>query len=247
MITDEVLIYLIFFLGALVHGSLGFGFPMVTTPLLSFFFGVRFAILISIIPTLLNNAYSIVYGGRFIYLLKEYRVLAISGIIGSVLGTVIIIYLPAEPFKLLLAISILLYVYTQAKEIQLTFIKKNPWSMFVFGTIGGIVGGSVNVSLAIFIIYLVNVNLSKNEIIKVINFCFILGKISQFFTFVASDLYTTEIFVYSGMGLLATIPGIAIGTLVRKKINYLLFKKILNVILLGLALLIGYQGVAYFF
>jgi len=49
----------------LVHGTLGMGFPVVATPLLSLVVDVRTAILLTLLPTVAVNVGSILRGGAF--------------------------------------------------------------------------------------------------------------------------------------------------------------------------------------
>ena len=54
--TDFLIIFsLIIFISSLVHGSIGFGFPMIATPLLAIVTDMKTAILYIAIPTLLIN------------------------------------------------------------------------------------------------------------------------------------------------------------------------------------------------
>ena len=57
----EALIFIavVFLLAAFIHGSIGFGFPMVATPLLALFTDIQTGIVLTLIPTLLVNLISI--------------------------------------------------------------------------------------------------------------------------------------------------------------------------------------------
>ena len=58
--TDFLLIIsLIIFISSLVHGSIGFGFPMIATPLLAMITDMKTAILYIAIPKLMINLISI--------------------------------------------------------------------------------------------------------------------------------------------------------------------------------------------
>ena len=112
--TDFLLIIsLIIFISSLVHGSIGFGFPMIATPLLAMITDMKTAILYIAIPTLLINLISIYSEGNFLQAVKKFYPLALMGMIGSAIGTQILIYSSTDFFKLLLAISIFLYLFIQ--------------------------------------------------------------------------------------------------------------------------------------
>jgi hypothetical protein len=60
-----VILGLILLAGGTVHGLLGFGFPLLATPLMAMLVDVRTAMLILLIPTLAINIASIVQGGHW--------------------------------------------------------------------------------------------------------------------------------------------------------------------------------------
>ena len=132
--TDFLIIFsTIIFVSSLVHGSIGFGFPMIATPLLAMVTDMKTAILYIAIPTLLINLISIYSEGNFLEAIKRFYPLALIGMIGSAIGTQILIYSSSELFKLLLAFSILLYLFIQKFKIQMKWIKeKKTLSMVVF-------------------------------------------------------------------------------------------------------------------
>ena len=145
--TDFLLIIsLIIFISSLVHGSIGFGFPMIATPLLAMITDMKTAILYIAIPTLLINLISIYSEGNFLQAVKKFYPLALMGMIGSAIGTQILIYSSTDFFKLLLAISIFLYLFIQKFKIQMQWIeKKRRLSVVVFGLVAGFIGGLTNV------------------------------------------------------------------------------------------------------
>ena len=100
----------ILFFSALVQGSIGFGFPLISTPLLAMITDMKTAILYVAIPTLLINLIAIFSEGNFLSAIKRFYPLAIFAMIGSAIGTQILIYSSSEIFKLLLAISIIFYL-----------------------------------------------------------------------------------------------------------------------------------------
>ena len=179
--TDFLLIIsLIIFISSLVHGSIGFGFPMIATPLLAMITDMKTAILYIAIPTLLINLISIYSEGNFLQAVKKFYPLALMGMIGSAIGTQILIYSSTDFFKLLLAISIFLYLFIQKFKIQMHWIeKKKRLSIVVFGLIAGIIGGLTNVMASILIIYSLESKHTKKEIIQSTNLCFLFGKSIQ--------------------------------------------------------------------
>ena len=82
-----IFIIFIFSLAALIHGSIGFGFPMVATPLLALFTDIQTAIVLTFIPTLLVNLISIVSEGNILLAARRHLSLALFAMLGSAVGT----------------------------------------------------------------------------------------------------------------------------------------------------------------
>ena len=96
-----ILISTILFFAALIHGSTGFGFPMISTPLLAFSVDIQTAIIYTLIPTLLVNIVSISTEGNFLHAFKRFWPLATYAGLGSIIGTLFLIGFNSDFFKLL--------------------------------------------------------------------------------------------------------------------------------------------------
>jgi len=238
----------IFFLAALVHGSIGFGFPMIATPLLALFMDIQSAIILTLIPTLLMNIVSIASESQFklssfIDALKRHFKLASYALAGTILGTLIILQSNSEFFKVILALAILLYLFTDQIKLNLPFLLTHPKaSKGIFGFSAGILGGLTNVMAPILIIYSIESKKSKQDIIQASNLCFLFGKITQIVMFSFSAQFTLNEFKLSSVMLLISAIAIAIGLQIKKKIKADDYIKLLKVLLfiVSLTILIQY-------
>jgi len=86
----------IFLLAAFIHGSIGFGFPMVATPLLALFTDLQTAIVLTLIPTLLVNLISIISEGNILLASRRHLSLALLAMLGSAIGTQILLFVNSE-------------------------------------------------------------------------------------------------------------------------------------------------------
>ena len=75
-----------------VHGSIGLGFPLLSTAMLSTFVDLRTAILITLIPTVTVNIISIVRGGNWRKSIGRFWPLALWCLLGSVVGAWVIVH-----------------------------------------------------------------------------------------------------------------------------------------------------------
>lgn len=244
---DFLTIFLIvLFSSSLIHGSIGFGFPMIATPLLAMVTDVKTAIVYIAIPTLLINIVSIYSEGNFLQAIKRFYPLALIGMLGSAIGTQILIYSNSELFKLLLAFSILLYLFIQKFRIEMKWIlQKKRLSMVVFGLVAGIIGGLTNVMASILIIYSLESKHTKKEIIQSTNLCFLFGKIIQIVLFTLHGSFTQEILTTSFISLFFAAFAMFAGLKIKNLIPQESYRKMIKVILFLMASILIYQTINF--
>ena len=235
---------IIIFFSSLVHGSIGFGFPMIATPLLAMVTDMKTAILYIAIPTLLINLISIYSEGNFLQVIKKFYPLALIGMIGSAIGTQILIYSSSELFKLLLAFSIFLYLFIQNFKIKIHWIReKKVLSMMVFGLTAGIIGGLTNVMASILIIYSLESKHTKKEVIQSTNLCFLFGKVIQIVLFTLHGSFNQELLTISFSSLVVVAVAMFIGLKVKDKIPQESYKKVVKIVLFLIACVLVFQTI----
>jgi hypothetical protein len=197
---------------AMVHGTIGIGFPLIATPLLAMLTDVRSAILMLVVPTVIINVANILNGGRWDRSIGRYWPLAIYGMVGSFIGTRLLIAVSPEPFRPLLAAMLVLYLNAERIGIGLGWVHRYPKAAIAFfGLTAGLLGGTVNVMLPALIIFALEVRMPKTVMIQVFNFCFLFGKLTQGAVFARAGLMTADILVPStflaALGLLIMMLG----------------------------------------
>lgn len=237
----EFLIFLslILFIASLIHGSIGFGFPMIATPLIAIFTDMQTAIIYTLIPTLLINIVSIISEGSFFQAVKRFYPLAIIAMFGSAIGTQILIYSNSDIFKLLLAIAILFYLSIDIIKYKITWILTKPnLSRIIFGFGAGLLSGLTNAMAPALIIYTLESKFTKSEMIQASNICFLFGKIIQFILFYFASLFTMQQIEESMMLLIIIVIALYLGIKIKSFINPILYKKIIKLILFIISILL---------
>ena len=185
------LIALIFLFAAFVHGSIGFGFPLVSTPMLALITDLQTAILLTLVPTVLVNLVSIATEGHFFGAFRRHIALALLAMLGTGIGTHVLISSDSEIFKVLLALAILIYLVADRVNIKLEWVRTYPKvSKTIFGISAGLLGGLTNVMAPVLIIYSLESRHAKSDLIQASNFCFLLGKLIQLVMFSMFGQYT---------------------------------------------------------
>jgi len=134
-------------MGGLVHGTLGFGFPIIATPLFALFMDLKQAVLLTLFPTIVTNVFSLKKDNSFSDIWKEYRLLILGVIGGSVIGTNLLIIYNSPYYKLILVAVILLYLNKTRLKISIThLVQEHRQSMILMmGLLSGFVGGISNI------------------------------------------------------------------------------------------------------
>ncbi len=237
--TPDLLIIFasIFLLAALIHGSTGFGFPMVSTPLLALVSDIQTAILLTLIPTFVVNLVTIFSEGEFRQALRQHLTLASLAMLGAGLGTLILIFATTVIFELLLAIAILVYLAANRVRLELKWIRVHPRaSKLLFGISAGLLGGLTNVMAPVLIIYGMESGYGKRELIQASNMCFLLGKVIQLSLFTWYGRFSVNELSTSMIMILFVAIALAIGVWIRRKIHVELYMRILRGFLFLLAL-----------
>lgn len=229
---------------SLIHGAIGIGFPLVATPLLSLVTDVRTAILFLVFPTIVNNLANIMAAGRWHSGVLKYWPLAVYGVIGSYLGTKLLVFVPPDFFRPVLVGVILLYLNAERIGLPLSWVhRQNQLALLIFGISAGILGGTVNVMLPALIIYALEVRMSKNTMIQVFNLCFFAGKLTQGIVFYKAGLLAGEMFFLSFPLAFVGLAIMFAGMRIRNRIDTQMYRRWLRRLLVCMVGVLLFQSI----
>src|SRR2546428_5956644 len=97
-------------LAGLAHGTLGFGFPIIATPLVALLVDVKTAVLVTVLPNIAVNIVSILRGGNWRASIGKYWPLALWVLLGTLAGSRLLLTAPHEPLQLLLALMLVVFL-----------------------------------------------------------------------------------------------------------------------------------------
>jgi hypothetical protein len=232
-------------LAGLAHGTLGFGFPIVSTPLVALFVDVKTAVLVTVLPNIAVNIVSILRGGNWRASIGKYWPLALWVVLGTLLGSRLLLTVRHEPLQLLLAAMIVVFLLQdRLRQLDWSWAKRKPQlAAFFFGVTAGVLSGAVNVALPPLVIYLMTQGLTPLALTQTLNLCFIAGKTVQAIALGVSDapsqqmLYASlplvplaVVAVYVGMRLQSRISVETYNGLLRKALGAIAAVLILQVI-----------------
>ena len=168
-------------IGGLAHGTMGFGYPLLVTPLIALTADIHAAVVVSLLPNVAVNLVSVLRGGRWRASIALHWPVAVYVVIGTVLGTRLLLLARPEPLQLLLAVMIVVYLWQSRIHFsQGSWLARHArLSAALFGLLAGVMSGSVNVAVPPLVIYFMALGLPAMAMTQILNLCFLAGRATQ--------------------------------------------------------------------
>jgi uncharacterized protein len=209
------------------HGALGFGFPIVATPLVALVVDIKTAIALIAPLTLALVVISVVREGKLAALLRRFWFLPLAMALGAWLGTLVLLVAPPEPFLLLLAGVILLYLNLDRLERGRSGVVERHRAAFgmAFGTLAGAFEAMANVAGPVLLIYFMLLGLAPSAVVQALNMCFTFGKGTQVATWAASGAMPQGMWLAVAGLALPCVAALFVGMRVRDRIDAATYRR----------------------
>ena len=224
----------------LVHGTLGLGFPLVATPLISLVTGIKTAVVLVVPPTLAVVIAAIVAGGPFLAILRQWWRMPLWMLLGAYTGTQLFIVIDPAPLTLLLALGILLYLgldWIGRGESQVIRRHRHK-SGVLFGFLGGLFEGSVNIASPPLLVYFLSLGLAPVALVKALNLCFVTGKTTQLSILAATGDIAAAVWLSTLPLCVVGIVTSLAGTRIRNRVDAATYRRWLKYALVVMALVL---------
>jgi uncharacterized membrane protein YfcA len=219
----EVLVYvaLVCALSGFAHGAIGFGFPLVATPLVALAIDMKSAITLLAPVTLALVIISALRGGSLRELVRRYWFMPLGMALGAWLGTKLLLAAPPEPFLLVLALVILFYLnLDRLGRGESAFVQRLRAPVgFGFAFLAGLFEAIANVAGPILFVYFMLLGAAPSQVVQTLNMCFTVGKGSQVATLAASGALTLPLWAAVAGLTVPSVVALAAGMRVRDRID----------------------------
>ena len=167
-------------LAAFIKGTVGFGFPPIATSLLALFIDVKTAIALLIVPNIVMDTIQMVRRGNLLATARRLAVLLVTGAVGTVIGTRLLVVLPAWVASLVLGAFTLAFVALNATRFTFRVApeRERPLAA-VAGLAAGLVGGLTNTPGTTLVIFFYALGLPKHEFVRAVSLSFVVLKLVQ--------------------------------------------------------------------
>jgi uncharacterized protein len=222
-VSVEVLAYvaLVCALSGFAHGALGFGFPLVATPLVALVIDMRSAITLLAPVTLALVVISALRGGSLRDLVRRYWFMPVGIAAGAWLGTKVLLAAPPEPFMLVLAAVLVLYLNLDrvGRGRSATVQRLRAPFGFAFAFLAGIFEAIANVAGPVLFVYFMLLGAAPAQVVQTLNMCFTVGKGSQVLTLAAAGALSAATWAAVAGLTVPSVAALVAGMRVRDRID----------------------------
>lgn len=168
-------------IAAFVKGAVGFGFPLIATPLLALATDVRTAVAVLLIPNIVMDGVQVVRRPGLTATLRRHAPLLLAGVAGTVIGTHFLVVVSTRALLLVLGLTLLAFVALSAARPawRLGPGLERPLAPGV-GLVAGTLGGLTNTPGVALAPYYYALGLPKAEFVRVLATTFLVFKLAQF-------------------------------------------------------------------
>ncbi len=219
-------------LGAFTQGMTGFGFALVSIPLLSMIVDIKFAISLGVLCGAVIN-FSLIIKMHQHVKFKEVLYLILGSVVGTPIGAYVLASTGESYLKNLLGWVVLIFViFTVFRFIKPVGLNRK-WG-YLFGFFAGVLGGAFNTNGPPILIYMYLQGWDKTEQKAAITGFFVVATIMIIVSHISMGLVTSDVLIQFLYVIPVLLIGIYFGHLLFQRVSTKLYN---NIVLAGLTLI----------
>ena len=220
---------------AFVKGAIGVGFPTLGTPLLTLFVDVKVAVAVLVIPNIVMDGLQMRRRGRLLHTARRLRVLLACTMLGTVLGTRILVALSARAVTLILGSFVLAFVALNLTRFSPRVRPRwERWLSPAVGLLAGLLGGVTNALGTPLIVYFYALGMDKHEFVRSVALTFLVAKVVQLAALGAYGLLGGPVVAGSVALTAVALAGFGAGLRVQDRVDQRTFNRSVLVFLAAL-------------
>lgn len=210
-----------------VKGVVGFAMPMVMVSSLGSFMAPELALAGLILPTVVTNFLQATRAGLdgAKAVTRKMRWFLASGGVALICGALLVPFVPARAYFLILGIPIFAFAVSQLVGWRLTAARQTVRFDVTVGTIAGTFGGISGVWGPPTVAYLTALNTPKTEQMQAQGVVYLAGAVLLVIAHVGSGLLTWVTCAFSACLVIPALLGMAAGTAVQDVIDQQMFRR----------------------
>jgi uncharacterized membrane protein YfcA len=232
-------------IGGFIKGTLGFGFPTISTPLLATFVDPKTAVAVLVPPNIVLDGIQARRGGGLGATVRRLAVLMAFGAVGTVIGTRLLITLPPHVVTRILGGFVLLFVTLNATKWQPRVPPRwEPWLASPVGLAAGVIGGITNVAGTPLVMYYYALGMPRPDFVRAVSVSFILYKLVQLAALVWYGAFTSSLVPATAGVTAVALAAFFVGMKVQDRLDQPTFNRVVLVYLAALGLWLTLRSLA---
>ncbi|MBC26169.1 MAG: hypothetical protein CMM41_03060 [Rhodospirillaceae bacterium] len=231
-----------FFLAGLTKGVIGLGLPTVSLAVLTAFFGLKDAIPLILIPSLVTNLLQAFSGPHLKNLIKRFWSLLLAGVTGIFAVSEVFANSSSEQLSLILGISIIIYSGFGLSSINsLNLTKREKWYSPIVGIVTGAFTGLTGSFVVPAVPYLQSLGLTRDQFIQAMGIWFSVATGALAVMLGIRGLLPMDQNIISTAALLPAVIGMSIGQVIRRRLSEIRFRRMFffSLLFMGIYIIVG--------
>jgi uncharacterized protein len=216
----------------IVKGAIGFGFPLVSIPLISTVWDPKHAVLLVSLASLVNNVGIAVQGRGSRQTFRRFLPVLVGMTIGTAGGAFLLASVPSSVLGVIVGCAALIFASIALLKPNLAVPPHlERYLALPMGFLGGVLGGSTGIAGPFVVSYTHALKLSKREFVYFLAVLYLLGAIVQVVTYTQLGLFDALTFAVGLASCLPNFLGVWFGFRIQERIDQQLFRKLVVVVI----------------
>ena len=246
MWSAEILILagVTFFVAGVVKGVVGLGLPTVTLAVFTATIGLKPAMALLLVPSLVTNFWQAVVGGSFWALLRRMASLLILVCIGTWFGVRILATADTSWLSALFGVLLVAYAGSSLlRPVMTDLTAQETWLSPIVGGLNGVLTGMTGSFVVPGVLYLQALKLDKDQLVQAMGILFTVSTAILAIALGQKKLVSQDLLLLSCLGVIPALIGMIAGQELRKRMSEAAFRKALFTALLLMGIYIIYRAV----
>lgn len=226
-----------------VKGVFGIGFPVVAMAILPLFITPISAITVIALPIVVTNIQQLFSEKEWRRIIIKYRYMALFMLLASFLSSQILTQISVDLITAIIGFALALFAIYSLFNFTLPITTHSSWQI-IAGASSGLLSGMTGIQSTA-IIYFASLDISRNEFVGAVGYIFLVGGLGLSIGLINNNFLNSSTVMLSLFGVLFSVVGFKLGSLLRPYIHSELFKKLLFLLMLIIGMKQIYQFFAY--
>lgn len=224
-----------------VKGVFGIGFPVVAMAILPLFITPISAITVIALPIVVTNIQQLFSEKEWRQIIIKYRYMALFMLLASFLSSQILTQISVDLITAIIGFALALFAIYSLFNFTLPITTHSSWQI-IAGASSGLLSGMTGIQSTA-IIYFASLDISRDEFVGAVGYIFLVGGLGLTIGLINNNFLNSSTVMLSLFGVLFSVVGFKLGSLLRPYIHSELFKKLLFLLML----IIGMKQIYQFF